>query len=128
MAPAKVANIYRELRWMSRLWCWMKCLKWAGYGSTTKNVSDVSAGQLTIFCLACPQPGINIPDNWIDDPSRQVVKCWLIGHDLFYYTAGVRGPLIRSYLRTLSYSIFISNLRLYSRRVSYFPHYSIPSP
>ena len=88
MAPAEVANIYHELRRMSRLWCWMKCLKWAGYGSTTKNVSDVSAGQLTIFCPACPQPGINIPDNWIDDPSRQVVKCWLIGHDLFYYTAG----------------------------------------
>ena len=41
---------------------------------------------------------------------------------------GVRGPLVRSYLRMLSYSIFISTLRLYSRRVSYFPHYSIPSP
>ena len=41
---------------------------------------------------------------------------------------GVRGPLVRSYLRTLSYSIFISTLHLYSRRVSYFPHYSIPSP
>ena len=40
----------------------------------------------------------------------------------------VRGPLVRSYLRTLSYSIFISTLRLYSCRVSYFPHYSIPSP
>ena len=40
----------------------------------------------------------------------------------------VRGPLVRSYLRTLSYSIFISTLRLYSRCVSYFPHYSIPSP
>ena len=40
----------------------------------------------------------------------------------------VRGPLVRSYLRMLSYSIFISTLRLYSRRISYFPHYSIPSP
>ena len=33
----------------------------------------------------------------------------------------VRGPLVRSYLQTLSYSIFISTLRLYSSRVSYFP-------
>jgi hypothetical protein len=83
MAPAEVVNLYRELRRMSRLWRWMKRLKWAGYGSTTKKASDVSAGQLTIFCPACPQPGINIPDNWIDDPSRQVVKCWFIGHNLY---------------------------------------------
>ena len=43
-------------------------------------------------------------------------------------TIFVRGPLVRSYLWMLSYSIFISTLRLYSRRVSYFPHYSILSP
>ena len=83
MAPARVVNLYREFRRMSRLWRWMKHLKWAGYGSTTKKASDVSAGQLTIFCPACPQSGINIPDNWIDDPSRQVLTCWSIGHDLF---------------------------------------------
>jgi hypothetical protein len=24
------------------------------------------------FCAACPQPGINLPDNWADDPDQFV--------------------------------------------------------
>jgi hypothetical protein len=69
-APAEVVNLYREFRRMSRIWRWMKRLKWAGYGNNKGKVTDVPAGQLSIFCPACPQPGINIPDNWKDDPAR----------------------------------------------------------
>lgn len=74
MAPAEVLNLYREFRRMSRLWRWMKKLKWAGYAGTNKPVNQVDAGELTIYCPACPQPGINIPDDWKDDPARQVFK------------------------------------------------------
>lgn len=70
MAPADVPDLYREFRRMSRLWRWMKKLKWAGYGSRGRNVSDVQAGELTIFCPACPQRGINIADDWENDPAR----------------------------------------------------------
>lgn len=70
IAPAEVVDLYREFRRMSRIWRWMKRLKWAGYGSTQSKVKDVKPGQLTVFCPACPQPGINIPDNWKDDPTR----------------------------------------------------------
>jgi hypothetical protein len=73
MDPAGVVDLYRELRRMSRLWRWMKRLKWAGRGSNDKPVNEVNAGELVIFCPACPQPGINIPDNWKDDPNRQVI-------------------------------------------------------
>ena len=72
MDPAGVVDLYREFRRMSRLWRWMKRLKWAGRGSNQKPASEVKAGELVIFCPACPQPGINIPDNWKDDPNRHV--------------------------------------------------------
>lgn len=72
MAPAEVPNLYREFRRMSRLWRWMKKLKWAGYAGNSKTVKDVKPAELSIFCPACPQQNINIPDNWKDDPNRHV--------------------------------------------------------
>jgi hypothetical protein len=70
MEPAKVVNLYREFRRMSRIWRWMKRLKWAGFGNTARPACDVKAGTLTVFCPACPQPGINIPEDWKKDPAR----------------------------------------------------------
>jgi len=26
-------------------------------------------GELGLFCVACPQPGVNLPDNWKEDPK-----------------------------------------------------------
>ena len=48
----------------------------AGYGHTAEGV--VEPGALAIFCPACPQPGVNLPDdllgsndpNTILDPTR----------------------------------------------------------
>lgn len=70
MEPAQVVDLYREFRRMSRIWRWMKRLKWAGYGNNNKAASEVLTGQLSVFCPACPQPGINISDDWKDDPAR----------------------------------------------------------
>jgi hypothetical protein len=72
MAPAEVDDLYRELRRMSRIWRWMKKLKWSGYAGSSKKVKDVGPGELAIFCPACPQQGINIPDNWREDKARHV--------------------------------------------------------
>jgi hypothetical protein len=72
MAPAEVINLYREFRRMSRIWRWMKKLKWAGRVGNVAPVSAVGAGELAIYCPACPQPGINIPDDWKDDTARHV--------------------------------------------------------
>lgn len=72
MAPADVDNLYREFRRMTRIWRWMKKLKWAGYAGSAKKARDVGPGELAIFCPACPQQGINIPDNWREDNARHV--------------------------------------------------------
>jgi hypothetical protein len=70
-APFKVVDRYKETLRMSRLWRWMKKLKWAGFGQTVqRDSSQPMNGELTIFCPACPQPGINLPDNWPTDENR----------------------------------------------------------
>jgi hypothetical protein len=79
MAPGEVPNLYREFRRMTRIWRWMKKLKWAGYAGSSKKVKDVGPGELAIFCPACPQPGINIPDDWRKDILRHVIQ-YLIFH------------------------------------------------
>jgi len=49
----------------------MKKIKWVGFGVVAGKTADGAMDrELTIFCLACPQPGINIPDNWKDHEDR----------------------------------------------------------
>ena len=67
MAPAKVVNLYNEFHRMSWLWGWMKKIKWSGVGN---NAMDVVPGQLSNYCPACPQPDINVPEDWKDDLNR----------------------------------------------------------
>ncbi|KAF8799524.1 hypothetical protein BYT27DRAFT_7227815 [Phlegmacium glaucopus] len=65
-----VPNLYHDLRKVSRAWWWMKKLKWAGFGHTMADPAAPAAGQLSNFCPACPQPEINLPADWKDDPNR----------------------------------------------------------
>src|ERR1700733_11985191 len=61
MAPAEVVDLYNEFRRMSRLWRWIKKLKWAGHGHNQKGAMNVGRGELANYCPACPQPGVNLP-------------------------------------------------------------------
>lgn len=89
--PSDVLNLYNEFRRMSRIWRWMKRLKWAGYGNGHSKVADVKAGELTIFCPACPQPDINIPEDWKQDPARYLFNQQLknINYTYVYLQMGV---------------------------------------
>jgi hypothetical protein len=60
---------YRELLRTSRLWRNIKYRKWNGFGHTRAKKPE--AGSLALFCAACPQPNINLPAGWSNDP----VKC-----------------------------------------------------
>ena len=74
MAPSQVLNLYNEFRRMSRLWRWMKRLKWNGFAHNGKDPMKVQPGELAIYCPACPQPGINLPANWQEDVNRWVFR------------------------------------------------------
>jgi len=43
----------------------------SGLGHETKP--ELQPGGLAIFCPACPQPGINLPQEWDQDPKRYVI-------------------------------------------------------
>ncbi|KIM34934.1 hypothetical protein M413DRAFT_79915, partial [Hebeloma cylindrosporum] len=70
--PMTVPERYAELRWMSQEWRHLKKMKQNGFGHTNKTPG---LGDLGLFCPACPQPGISIPDDW-QDPSTWY--CYLI--------------------------------------------------
>ena len=70
MDPYGVPNLYHELLRISRLWRWIKKLKWAGFGHDRTNPCSPAPGELANFCPACPQPGVNLPPDWKDDPNR----------------------------------------------------------
>ncbi|KAG1727388.1 uncharacterized protein EDB91DRAFT_1253947 [Suillus paluster] len=48
---------YRELMRVTRQWRQLKAMKWHGFGHRSDNPN---AGDLALFCPACPQPGINV--------------------------------------------------------------------
>jgi hypothetical protein len=74
LSPSKVVNLYHELRRLSRLWRWVKKLRWAGYGQRVGQPITPKPGELGNFCPACPQVGINLPEDWKDDPNRWVFR------------------------------------------------------
>ena len=70
MGQAEMVNLYHEFRRMSRLWRWMKKLKWSGYGHNRQDHLNPPAGSLAIFCPTCPQPDLNFPADWKLDTNR----------------------------------------------------------
>jgi hypothetical protein len=55
---------------VSRLWRNLKYRKWHGFGHAFDP--NPGPGELALFCAACPQPGVNLPDGWRDDPDQSV--------------------------------------------------------
>ncbi|KAG2143570.1 uncharacterized protein EDB93DRAFT_1105234 [Suillus bovinus] len=55
--PLMVPDRYRELMRTARKWHQCKLYKWHGFAHKD---DEPKAGDLTLFCPACPQPGINL--------------------------------------------------------------------
>ncbi|KAI6094048.1 hypothetical protein EV401DRAFT_1807140, partial [Pisolithus croceorrhizus] len=54
-----------ELLWVAWQWHLLKLLKWSGYQGNSKHSTK---GDLALWCVACPQPGINLsPQDNLDD-------------------------------------------------------------
>jgi hypothetical protein len=62
--PNAVPDRYRELLRAGRQWRNVKDRKWFGFGHLDR---EPTAGELALFCAACPQPTINVPKNWTED-------------------------------------------------------------
>jgi len=50
-----------------RQWRNLKEWKWFGFGHTDKTPGDA---ELAFFCPTCPQPGVNLPEDWKTDEAQ----------------------------------------------------------
>ncbi|KDQ49348.1 hypothetical protein JAAARDRAFT_143578, partial [Jaapia argillacea MUCL 33604] len=75
--PQTVPDCYREMMRCSWQWRHLKTLKWQGFGYGPFR--EPGPGELTLFCLACPQVGVNLPDNWEEEAERLP---WLFSRQL----------------------------------------------
>ena len=65
--PHKVADRRRELERAAR--CFYNMEQWKEKGFMHKG-GIPGVGDLVDFCPACPQPDVNLPDDWKEDPER----------------------------------------------------------
>jgi hypothetical protein len=52
-------------------------LKRAGRAFDSRGVEGTLPGELAVECPACPQPGVNIPDDWEAAPEGQKCACFV---------------------------------------------------
>ncbi|PPR06343.1 hypothetical protein CVT24_002518 [Panaeolus cyanescens] len=64
-------NIYHEFRRMLRIDRWLKKLKWSGFCHHGDPRKPLPA-EFGIFCATCPQPGVNLPDDWEEDAGNSI--------------------------------------------------------
>ncbi|KAH9068018.1 hypothetical protein EDB83DRAFT_2223119 [Lactarius deliciosus] len=62
MFPSLVPNMYKQLLRTSRQWRDIKSRMEQGLGHQSEDTA--LDGSLAIFCPVCPQPGINLPNDW----------------------------------------------------------------
>ncbi|KAK7022007.1 hypothetical protein VNI00_017109 [Paramarasmius palmivorus] len=63
---------YAQFRRAIRQWRHLKLLKRGGRGNDgVRDISETRPGELAVICPACPRPGINLPDNWLQASSQQ---------------------------------------------------------
>jgi len=61
-ARKRAQNLYRQLLRTSRQWRDLKTRMEQGLGHRPEM--QTPDGSMATFCPACPQPGVNLPDDW----------------------------------------------------------------
>ncbi|KAJ3791733.1 hypothetical protein GGU11DRAFT_644407, partial [Lentinula aff. detonsa] len=69
---------YKAFSRMMKEWRHLKMAKRAGRGNdSTRTLAETQAGEMGIPCVACPRPGINLPDNWKEVPASKSYLYWI---------------------------------------------------
>lgn len=60
---------YKSFSRMMREWRHLKMAKRSGRGNdSVRTLAETRSGEMAIGCIACPRPGVNLPDNWKSVP------------------------------------------------------------
>ncbi|KAK7014754.1 hypothetical protein VNI00_019289 [Paramarasmius palmivorus] len=66
-----IKDHYDVFRKVTRQWRYIKMLKRAGIGNDrSRSLDDIKPGELAVRCIACPQPGVNLPTDWQSAPVQ----------------------------------------------------------
>ncbi|TDL13692.1 hypothetical protein BD410DRAFT_686190, partial [Rickenella mellea] len=71
----EIKERYKPFKRLTRQWDHLNLLKRSGRGNDSAGVSGTSFGELAIRCPACPYPGINVPDSWLEVPAEKRFLC-----------------------------------------------------
>ncbi|KAK7024177.1 hypothetical protein VNI00_016485 [Paramarasmius palmivorus] len=67
----EVKDRYDSFREVTRQWRYLKMLKCGGIGNDRqRQLDNIQAGELAVRCIACPQPGVNLPKEWLSAPEE----------------------------------------------------------
>ena len=74
---AIIQDRYKSFSGMMREWRHLKMAKHSGRGNDSeRTLSETRTGEMGIPCIACPRPGVNLPNNWQDAPKSE--RCVLL--------------------------------------------------
>ncbi|KAK7450187.1 hypothetical protein VKT23_013070 [Stygiomarasmius scandens] len=66
----KIPNRYPTVLRVVRQWRNLRMLRRGGRGNDgARSVNETKQGEVAVTCIACPQPGVNLPSNWRDAQS-----------------------------------------------------------
>ncbi|KAJ3833604.1 hypothetical protein F5878DRAFT_645810 [Lentinula raphanica] len=73
-----IKDRYKAFSRMMKEWRHLKMPKRAGRGNdASRTLAETRAGEMGIPCIACPRPGINLPDDWKEAPASKSYLYWI---------------------------------------------------
>ncbi|KAF7326337.1 CxC2 domain-containing protein [Mycena kentingensis (nom. inval.)] len=68
---AGLRDRYDEFLRMAKEWRNLQMLKRAGRGHDPEGIAATKPGDCAVLCAACPQPGKNLPQDWLNFPAEK---------------------------------------------------------
>ncbi|KAK7433784.1 hypothetical protein VKT23_020552 [Stygiomarasmius scandens] len=79
----KLKHRYYAFLWIVHLWRHFRMLKRGGMGvgglhpGPFRNIDETHQGELAVQCIACPIPGVNLPEDWQSKPVQFLYNFFL---------------------------------------------------
>ncbi|KAF6750154.1 hypothetical protein DFP72DRAFT_851846 [Ephemerocybe angulata] len=87
--PGTAPNRKRELARVWQQWNHLINLKRNGFGHVRPG-SKPDVGDLALFCPACPQPDVNLPSGWEEDPDQWKFRRYLVADGNFVLNHSIK--------------------------------------
>jgi hypothetical protein len=65
-----IQDRYESLLRMMREWRFLKQMKRSGQGHHPESITATQPGACAVLCPACPHPGKNLPEEWVNAPPE----------------------------------------------------------